>query len=850
MFRHSERKKENKPDKKVCFTEGNNAVKDYRDSCQPNTVRKENVVIQYQNDPEHSDAIDQIKQISMKAKSSKKIPTIIKPLNDEREENKIEKFKRENSEEKIKNKNFSTKTYTRRRTKNLEVNPDKEYFISPYYDKDTKVETVIKTDYDPAKLMFPKKEKKSFSPKNEKENLEKVYIKTDYDREKLFPKKEKISTNSNNENENKVKTYIKTDYNREKLFPKKKKISINPNNEEEDVEKVYIKTDYDREKVFKIDEPKKEEISSKRRWYNKKKEENPIPEKEIPSVKNTKIISTTIVEPAKLPQNDVEIKKTASFIRNKYLNKNQNQEILKDKNLHITLPDDMPAVIEKVYENQDPVFDWNQKHEEELRKKKSQTYVPPKKRAKVNNIKENKERKYSGNDENYIPPKKEEKIKPEPVRRVIKTEVKPEKEVKVEKEKIIEAEPEKEKNVHKNVKVFEKKKPAKDDVIEVEIVKEVEIKPKYEYVDEDKYEEVDDEGRPIKYKKEKKIDKKRESDAKPSKELKEILRELKNAKNKKEESNPEEPKREIRKREIHKEILNPETQQKEKIIETEINISEPRIRISEEGNLSDPNSNQETTSKTERKYIRPGLINKDIKVTKNITHNTVIRTQQKPENKNNTFDDINNTYSTKKKYYVVKNKNVEKYEPEDPENLGSIHKKYEKFENYNDEDDEPKISSNPIRVVNKTITETIFGPEDEIDNNNTKYNKRVVVETIEERSNPKLANDYYSNSKKLKENKYYDNVESENNNNQNKGYNKSFQKGINLDKYLRDDLAEIYKIFGDEFDDLRDFEDKFGELGRKNNPYLVKKVEIQTVKEEKMTNDMSRKNANREKTSK
>ena len=51
----------------------------------------------------------------------------------------------------------------------------------------------------------------------------------------------------------------------------------------------------------------------------------------------------------------------------------------------------MPAVIEKVYENQDPVFDWNQKHEEELRKKKSQTYVPPKKRAKVNNITENKE---------------------------------------------------------------------------------------------------------------------------------------------------------------------------------------------------------------------------------------------------------------------------------------------------------------------------------------------------------------------------------------------------------------------------------------------------------------------------
>ena len=80
MFRHSERKKENKPDKKVCFTEGNNAVKDYRDSCQPNTVRKENVVIQYQNDPEHSDAIDQIKQISMKAKSSKKLPRIIKPL--------------------------------------------------------------------------------------------------------------------------------------------------------------------------------------------------------------------------------------------------------------------------------------------------------------------------------------------------------------------------------------------------------------------------------------------------------------------------------------------------------------------------------------------------------------------------------------------------------------------------------------------------------------------------------------------------------------------------------------------------------------------------------------------------
>ena len=927
MLRRSERKRENRPDKKVYFTEGNAAVKDYRASFQPN-IKKDNVVIQYQNDPEHSDAIDQIKRMSMRAKaqSSKKLPHILKPLkDDEEEENPIDKFKREHSEENIPKKTYSTKTYTRKRPKHPEDDSDKQYFISPYFDKEANVETIIKTDYDPEKLMFPKKEKKSVSPKFEKENVEKTYIKTDYDREKLFPKKEKNYVNPKIETVE--KTVIKTDYDPDKLkFPKKEKKYVNPSYEKENIETTYIKTDYDREKLFPKEDQNKEERSSsasKRRWY-RKKEQNPPPIKETPPPKTQEIVSTTIIEPAKLPQDEGEIKKTASFIRNKYLKKDPNKNILKDKNLHISLPEDMPAVIEKVYENQDPVFDWNEEHEEDL-KKKYKTYnpnrqekkpepIPPKRDIKINRVinnKENNERKYNdnNNNDNYTPPKKEEQLKQEPVRRIIKEEVKkPVYEVKVEKGKIVEPEPEKEKNVYKNVKVFEKKIPTKDKMIEVRIEKEVEVKPTFEYdvENEDEYEEVDDDGVPIKYKKGKKHSdkkkKKRVSDEKQSKELKEILKELKLAKHnesekkdksklekqqkeipKRETQKQEEPKKEIYRREIHKrEIINPEFPGEEKIIITEINVSEPEIKVSKPENLRDTNNISENKPKKERKLVRPGLQNKEIKYSKHTTYNTVTRTRQIPDTKNNTVD-TTNTSSTRRKYYTVKNENIKKTEPEPiSENIASIRKKYEKYENYKDEDDEPKIPSNPIRVVNKTITETVYDPEDGNGSKKTNYNKRIVVETTEEENKPRLSNDYFSNSRKLRENKYNINIESDNSSKRNKGMNRSFQKRnikkkipeqycryntdtnliedlgsieeINVNNYLRNDLAEIYNTIDEEFYDLKNdvfyanicnFEDKFGEFDRKKIPPSIKKFEIKTVKEKKSTNDMIRKYAHR-----
>ena len=918
MLRRSERKRENRQDKKVFFTEGNKAVKDYRASFQPSLVPRDNVVVQYKNDPEHSDAIDKIQLMSMKAKSSKKLPRIIKPLDIEEEENPIDKFKREQTEENLPKEKYSTKTYTQGKPKKAVDDSGIQYYVSPYFDKVLGVETVIKTDYDPAKLMFPKKDKKAVSPIEEKEN-EKTYLKTEYKREKLFPKKENIIVSPKEEKENE-KTNIRSEYKRERLFPKREKNIKSPNNETE--EKTYLKTEYEKEKIeTKKEEPKKEErpsSASRRRWYNRRKEENPTPVKETPPEK-PEIISTTIIENAKLPQNEGEIKKTASFIRNKYLSKDPNKNVIKDKNLYINLPEDMPAVIEKVYENQDAVFDWNEEHEDDLKKRKVRTYNPKKKeekkletvptkkeepappkrdyrRNKVANETENNERKFSFNfnKDKYTTPKREEKT--EPVRRVNKVEEKPVLEVKIE--KIVEPEPEKVRNMYKNAKTLEKKFPSKDNVVEVEVIKEVEVKPTY--VVENEYEEVDENGVPVKSHKSKRLSyKKRENDTKPTKEFKysKTSKYEKKEEPQPEEPKPQEPKKEIRKREIFKtsepkaeepkrqirkreinkrEITNPDTQTEQKIIITEINISEPSIKEIKPENLRDLNKNSETQKKKERKLIRPGLPNKEIKYTK---HTTYTRTQEKPDTKTNNIE-TSNTSSSRRKYYTVRNENIKTMEPEpEPENVEKIRKKYDKYENYKDEDDEVRAPSNPIRIVNKTLTETIFGPEDDIDNKN--INKRIIVETTEEKIKPRLSNDYYSNSKKLKENKFNNN-ESGNNNKKNTGTNRSFQKRtikkyipqqyckyntdsnliedlgsieeINVNNYLRDDLAEIYNKIDEEFYDLKNdvfyanicnFEDRFGEFDRSKIPPTVKKFEIKTVKEKKSTNDMIRKYAHR-----